>query len=329
MCVSRWALPEDYGPRLLGRIGDNGELSGIKPSVRQDTRGGRCPHRTKEDVQRELPQSVNMRWGHAPRYGNGVFVQKIFPRLQGPTPAEMARRIKENAARGKRPKILSRVGFSAGTPGFLFMQASVLVSGIEDASDQKTLSVVDFDEFRMNPDGSATYLPMDALSDDPRYREYRLMRRMGATMMHAMSSAFACELMMKAICLTRKDEAKASHDLYSLYGDLPSNSRKRLEADFPQIRSVLKEGRHTFGDWRYFQSSVGEKGMRSMLNTPQTRDLEKAARVLRDEGALVGLGFVGMKAKQDLKVTEKESLYKHEFKLKVEAWENPPERDGD
>ena len=59
------------------------------------------------------------------------------------------------------------------------------------------------------------------VSDDPQFQERRLVRKMGRTLTAAMISAFACELAMKAIALTAKDEAAKSHDLDALYAELP------------------------------------------------------------------------------------------------------------
>ena len=54
-----------------------------------------------------------------------------------------------------------------------------------------------------NDDGSlSVYYPKEELEGGPPYREQRMMKMMGANMVASMSSAFACELAIKAICLT-------------------------------------------------------------------------------------------------------------------------------
>ena len=68
------------------------------------------------------------------------------------------------------------------------------------------------------------------------------MKRLGSTMTIAMMSAFACELAMKAIRLTRMDEAQKIHDLWLLYSDLPEDSRARMEEGFPGSRFSAEEG---------------------------------------------------------------------------------------
>ncbi len=73
------------------------------------------------------------------------------------------------------------------------------------------------------------------------------MTRMGTALIAGMSAAFACEVGMKAILVTRLDEMEKTHDLWKLYGSLPDDSRARFEGDFPGIVAVLKENRHTFG----------------------------------------------------------------------------------
>ena len=131
-----------------------------------------------------------------------------------------------------------------------------------------------------------------------------------------MNSAFSCELSMKAICLTRTDRARMNHDLWSLYRDLPEDSRTRLEKDFPEVGSVLKEARHTFGKWRYFEVNVGGRGMKAMIDTERASALAKAARVLLDEAELMGLGYsVNVKATQE-RTTETRRPARHARKDK-------------
>ena len=85
----------------------------------------------------------------------------------------------------------------------------------------------------------------------------------GSTMTRALMSAFACELAMKAIRLTRLDEARKQHDLLALYRDLPEDSRTRMEMDYPGIEAILQKARHTFGKWRYFETKIEGGGIRS------------------------------------------------------------------
>lgn len=149
-----------------------------------------------------------------------------------------------------------------------------------------------FSDFDINDDGSTTvYLSKDGLSEHSKTREYERMKRLGSTMTIAMMSAFACELAMKAIRLTLMDEARKSHDLWTLYSDLPSNSKVRIEEDFPEIKSVLENARHTFDKWRNFEANVGGRGMSAMIDTDRAFALAKAARVLFDEAEMMGLGY--------------------------------------
>ena len=162
--------------------------------------------------------------------------------------------------------------------------------GVEELP--RELSVARFWDVDMHEDGSATvYPPTKEFSEDPNADENELMRRLGSTMTVALMSAFACELAMKAICLTRTDQARKSHDLWLLYRDLPRDSTGRIEEDYPDIGSVLKNARHTFDKWRYFEANVGGRGMSAMIDTERSFDLAKAARVLLDEAELMGLGY--------------------------------------
>ena len=143
-------------------------------------------------------------------------------------------------------------------------------------------------------------------------------------MARGMMSAFACELTMKAISLTVKDEAWKGHDLRCLYRDLPSSSKERLEFDFPEIAGVLEEGRHRFGKWRYFESGKRE-ALAAIIETGLEQSLGKAARVLLDEAEIVGLrGGVALKA-QRKRTDQGETKDAHyRFQSTIRGAENPP-----
>ena len=142
----------------------------------------------------------------------------------------------------------------------------------------RELNVAPFSDTETQDDGSTKlYLSREELSRHSKTREHELMMRLGSTMTIAMMSAFACELAMKAIRLTRMDEARKSHDLWLLYRDLPTDSRTRIEEDFTEVDSVLKTARHTFDKWRYFEADVGGRGMKAMIDTDRAFVLAKAA----------------------------------------------------
>lgn len=319
--------------RLIGRADENHEVTGIKCVVCGKTlEGEEAKLEHKKIMEEALSNLWKMRWGQVSTcYGDGPFIGKIFPWLDRMTTQEIKRNIRIKAIQGKKKSFLTRDGFPAGSPGYLLMQARILMAGIEDASNPGERSVVDFSKLKFNADGSATvYVSKDGISDDPQYSEYRLQRKMGTTMNEAMMSAFACELAMKAICLTRRNESPKSHDLIKLYDYLPHNSRRRINADFPNIRSVLDNGRQTFGKWRYFETNINKQAMLSMIETLQARELGKAARVILDEGELVGLGFsVSMDATENVTIDEQIRRYDYRFDLNVKGTENPPWDDGD
>ena len=140
----------------------------------------------------------------------------------------------------------------------------------------------------------------------------------------ALMSAFACELALKAICLTRRDETRNSHDLWELYSDLPEDSRARIEEDFPEAGSVMENARHTFGKWRYFEVDVGGHGISAMIDTDRAFSLAKVARVLLDEAELMGLGYsVHINATQQIAETSDRRDMHVKHKLHTTAKENP------
>ena len=226
-----------------------------------------------------------------PKYRDDArFVSKIFPYIDRQTTEEFHERTNAEAQKESRKGWLTRREFPGGSAGFLFLQARALISGVERLP--RELSVVPFWDFDMHDDGSVTvHVPTKELSENPKTTEDEQMKRLGSTMTIAMISAFACELAMKAIRLTRMDEFRKSHDLWQLFQDLSEDSKARMEEDFPEIGSVLKKGRSTFGKWRYFEASVSGYGMSAMIDTERAFVLAKAARVLLDEAELMGLGY--------------------------------------
>ena len=283
----------------------------------------------REEYQRMSDQSnsntISMAFGLPPKYRDDAkFVQKIFSHIDRQSAEEFHRRTDAEARKGSREGWLTRSEFPGGSAGFLFLQARTLMSGVERLP--RELSVARFWDVDMHDDGSATvYAPTKELSEDSKSGENELMRRLGSTMTISMMSAFACELAMKAICLTRMDKAQKSHDLWRLYRDLPEDSRTRIEEDFPEVGSVLKSARYTFDKWRYFEANVGGRGMSAMIDTERAFGLAKAARVLLDEAELMGLGYlVEVDATRKITRTGDRKHVHVKHKLHTTAREAPP-----
>ena len=249
----------------------------------------------REEYQRMSEQDASntfqMALGLAPKYrDNARFVSKIFPYIERQSTEEFHEQTSAAAQKGSKEGWLTRREFPGGSAGFLFLQARALMSGVERLP--RELSVARFWDVDVHDDGSSrVHVPRRELSENSKTSENELMQRLGSTMTIAMMSAFACELAMKAIRLTRMDEARKSHDLWRLYRDLPEDSKARMAEDFPEVGSVLKKGRHTFDKWRYFDANVGGRGMSAMIDTERAFVLAKAARVLLDEAELMGLGY--------------------------------------
>ena len=181
---------------------------------------------------------------------------------------------------------------------------------------------------QLNPAGTLTLIyPEAQIERGSKYREERMMAMMGANMIAAMSSAFACELTMKAICLTAKNQALKSHDLADLYADLPPTSVERLEVYHPDIQTSLEHGRGHFGDWRYFEKNAGEAAIKSLTPTDLSMSLLKAARVLLDEAELLGLsGGVKLHANQSITIDDSSQSTNYRYNLSVHGGEAPPPR---
>ena len=322
-CRSCWGT-------LLGRSGANREVTGIKCQV--------CGRRIEyndayQEDQRMSKEAIfnclNVGLGGYPKYQDGLFLKKVFPHIDRLTREELGGRLKANmkrsSTRSKR-KILTRAGFPIGSPAWLVVQAKMLMAGVEDVSNPHEHAVIDFPEFDVNDDGSITvHLGMEELGEGSQQRKRRTERMMGATMIEAMISAFSCELIMKAICLTYKDVAFRTHDLCDLFSDLPEESQRRLTSDYEEIEEVMVKGRQTFGAWRYFEGDVGRKGILSMIHMSQARALAKAARVLLDEAEIAGLyGKVNMNARQNVRVVRGNREVDYTMNIELTGGEIPP-----
>ena len=265
-----------------------------------------------------------------PRYADdATFVLKTFPVRENMSPADLCARISRAQATSSTRNKIDRNDFPPGSPGYFVLQATTLMASVEGITHPHDRAVVDFPHVHVGDDGTAAAtVSMDGIADDPQFRERRLLRNLGETLTAAMISAFACELAMKAVCLTVNDEAVKTHDLKELYDELPEASRLRVAADFPGIVDALDAGRQTFGRWRYFETGVAQTLAQALIDTEQARNLGKAARVLLDEAEMVGLGYkVNVEGQQDVRASGDARNYKYHLKIKVDGLEGPPSRD--
>ena len=259
--------------------------------------------RMKHEADRNLPQA---RVGRAAVYRpDARFVLKLLPDMDRDK-EWFEQRITASLARKPKPKHLGRRHFQSGdgdnvygAAGYLFGQARALVSGLSNfPRDLSAIGLVDFDLEEaeetsvevVQAEGSVSIRRSSTVPyKQPDAETVRA--RKGAALIAGMTGAFACEVGMKAILITRLDEAKRTHDLQHLYESLPDDSRARLQGDFPRIGEVLKEYRHTFGRWRYFQGDALTHAAAGMVNTERVHELGSAARVILDECVLSGLEF--------------------------------------
>ena len=257
---------------------------------------------------------------------DATFVLKLFPYMDRLSDEEFRQRVGDEVQKADKKGWLTRRSFSAGSAGFLFLQAEALMSGVERLP--RELSVMPLWDIETHDDRSATlHPPTEQLGEHSKTSEKETMKTLGSTMTVALMSSLACELAMKAICLTRRDEARKIHDLWELYSDLPVDSRTRIEEDFPEVGSVVKDARHIFGKWRYFEVDVGAPGINAMIDTDRALSLGKAARVLLDEALLMGLGY-SLRIKGDQRITKASynARVHSRVKLKLDATarEAPP-----
>ena len=266
------------------------------------------------------------RTGRGSKYReDALFVLKVLPDMDRDTVAFDAR-VTASKAGGTKDSKLCRRKFRPGTPGYLYAQARTLLSGLENLSGgMSAIALSDFDfgepriefvEAALAVGPSQASLRVPATHRKPTDRT--LLARMGTTLVGGMAASFACEVGMKAILLTRRDEAEMTHDLLDLYGALPADSRERMEADFAGICDVFERYRQSFGKWRYFEESVGQEAMTGLVDTDRVWELGKAARVIVDECVIAGLGFdVKIGAELDGERNGNRSSWKTKVRLSV------------
>ena len=264
-----------------------------------------------EDAEQELKRMIveakrnipSVRVGHGAVYHEKAkFVLKILPDMDR-NKAEFEKRVdaarRTAQSKWKRKRCLTRREFAKmGTPGYLYLQACALVSGL-GALPRKvsavSLSDFDFENLESKPSGPkvdglnrvqlSAQLPLKPSTSE------QMVERMGTAIITGFAAAFACEVGMKAILMTRRDEAKMTHDLLELHNSLPDDCQERLQADFPGIADTFRKYRHAFGNRRYLEPSTSEDAILALIDTDRIWGLERAARVIVDEGLIVGLQY--------------------------------------
>ena len=256
-----------------------------------------------EAVAMQAEAAANMapaRVGHPAKYRTKAgFVLKILPDMDRDKQLVDAR-IADSLLAGRKRGRLTRHEIPSGTAGYLYAQARVFLAGLDNLllADMSVFASSDFQlgepqvsavEDSVASGGLHVTGTIPLAHRKPSGRA--LMGRLGTAMVVGMSAAFACEVGMKAILMTRLDEAAKTHDLLELYKELPEDAVQRLEADFPEIADVIAHSRQTFGTWRYFEQDAGADAIRALVDTERVRGLAKAARVIADECAIAGLNY--------------------------------------
>ena len=313
---------------LMGRGPAPGEFSEIRCRVCGiNVQGKEATEEYRRISEEAQENALRMRCGDDPEYGEGPFLQKAIIVEEILSKAELKDRVAKKLRKNRRNKqVLTRSTFPLGAPGNLYMQAKILISGVRDVYSVHGTSMTEHEIVDLEDGGFKLDLTKSSgkMVQDPQYQEFKMMSRLGCQMSAAILAAFACELVMKAISLTCKDEASRTHDLLDLYQDLPEDSRRRVAVDYEAIADVMEEGRHIFGRWRYFENNAGPEALRGMVDLGRTLRLAKAARVLLDEAMLVGLyGGAKMNAREKVRVEGPTEEYEQEVKLTIKAGESP------
>ena len=256
--------------------------------------------RMTREAERNMPR---VRVGRGAKYDEKAkFVLKILPDMDR-NKAEFEERV-DDAKRRAQPKrkgerwLTRRKFVEMGTPGYLYCQACALVSGLGALPrDTSAISLLDFDFKNSGSDLSRprvdTQGRVQFSARVPLKRSiHGLMgKRMGTALIAGFAAAFACEVGMKAILLTRRDEAKMTHDLLDLYESLPKDCKERLQSDISGIADILSKYRHVFSEWRYFEPNAGKDAFLALVDLDRIWGLERAARAIVDEGTVAGLQY--------------------------------------
>ena len=278
--------------------------------------------RMQLEAEDNLPQ---VRVGHGSVYDKKArFVLKILPDMDRDTTWFEQRVATMREAKPKRNR-LDRRAFPLGSPGYLYAQASAFVAGFANLPrEMSAISLADFHfgEPQMVGVEMPTAEATGRISGDVPaiHREPSnavMMARMGTALVAGMVAAFACELGMKAILMTRQHELEKTHDLLKLYEALPEDSRKRLEADFADIAGVFREYRDVFGKWRYLEHGT-RPAIGALVDTDRVLGLGKAARVIVDECFVAGLQYeIDVASDFEFTVDQDDASYSEQRRLRV------------
>lgn len=319
-CTNCWG-------RLVGQLDGNIRWTSIECQICGRSVEGEEADREMKRMHREIVDNLpKVRRGLPAKYREDAkFVLKVLPDMERDK-AYFDQRVAEKMAEGRKKNRLSRHDFSKGDAGYFYLQASAFMTGIESLPREMSLvRISDYDfqkphisDVDVADDLSEMRVSVKTMGKSQKLSEQVLMQRMGLLMTAGMTAAFACELALKAILITRLDEARKTHDLLELYRDLPEDSKTRLKADFAEIEDELERGRHTFGRWRYFETNVGEEGILALVNIERVFALAKAARVIIDEGETSGLAYeVDIKFDAKFSLDNGDTEYWETYKLRV------------
>lgn len=256
------------------------------------------------------------------------FVFKILPDMMRDRPYYNRRIATKRAAKlteAQKRKWLTRHDICKGAAGYFFLQACTLMAGT--TALPRVESVVPYSRFELNElnfstDGTLAHFSTETCSKVS-WSSDNLVSNMGNLVILGMTAAFACELVLKAILITRNNEAKRTHDLLALYRELPEDCKSRIEADFAVTENVIAQGRYVFGKWRYFEHNEGEKGMLAMVNIERTYELMKVARVIIDEGEIAGLNYkVDVNHEVEVDLNDPDVSRQQTYNLKVSGEES-------
>ena len=126
----KWRCQRCWGS-LIGRYEKDKGWTGFKCRVCGTKLEGEAATDEYERLSRETTTNLmNLAFGLTPKYDDGVFVQNVRVPLEPQPHEQVIERVRANLDQAKPPRSLTRDEFPLGSPGFLFIQASILMAGI-------------------------------------------------------------------------------------------------------------------------------------------------------------------------------------------------------
>ena len=323
-CINCWG---DVHHHLIGNVVKDAKVTAIQCQVcglmlREED----AKHETDrfyEELHNNLERVVQN--DLEPTY-HGPYLWKIFPYNDKDllSKGEFDQRINDSRSietkTKDKGKLLTRKEFPRGSVALLCLQAGLLIGAVNQLT-HNAKSILNYEDIKLTEDNKFSISGIRAyhvIRTNPKYFDWRNQRRAGATLTVAFNSAFACELLTKAILLVTKNQAPKIHSLKTLWKKIPERSRRRMQSDYPEIEETLISNDQVFGKWRYFEDEVTDHALKLVVDDTRAHALAKSARVLLDETEVLSLTW---------KINILGNIQCNKATMNFDGWESLPRKE--